>query len=322
MENKAHFALIGTFVLLSVVAAISFIAWLSNAQFDQQYDDYQVEFDGAVRGLSQGSEVRLNGLMVGEVTKLRFDRTNPNNVIVDIRVFEGTPIFKNSSAKLEPQGLTGLSYLQISPGTVSAGDMPEMGEYTIPGEMSSLDSLFGESETVIEGAQKALSRINSVLSPEAIGDFHGILDNINQITTNLRDLDVDGALISSTLTSIDQAAKDTSSAAIAVDKAALEFDALVQEDIKLILNRAVVSLDNVDTMLAEITTFAEGGTNLTVDTRDAINRLSNSGLTDLEETADGLRRLVSALAAVAEKLERNPGQFIAGEELETMELPQ
>jgi len=50
MENKAHYALIGTFVLVSLLAIIGFVAWVSNAQFDQQYDEYEVSFQGGVSG--------------------------------------------------------------------------------------------------------------------------------------------------------------------------------------------------------------------------------------------------------------------------------
>ena len=31
MENKAHYALVGTFVLITLVAIIGFVAWLANA---------------------------------------------------------------------------------------------------------------------------------------------------------------------------------------------------------------------------------------------------------------------------------------------------
>ncbi len=322
MENKAHYALIGTFVLIALIAAIGFVAWLSNAQWDQQYDNYEVEFGGPVRGLSEGSEVRLNGLKVGDVTRLRFDRNNPNAVVVDIQIYDGTPIFANSRAKLEPQGLTGLSYLQIFPGSVDAGEMPLRGQVRIPGEMSQLDEFLGEGENVIDGANRVLARINAVLSEDAINDFHGILANINTISGNLRDADVDPALVERVLVAFETAAKDVSNAALAVDQAAVDFDNLVQIEIVPLVQKATESLDGVDLMLADISEFADGGTYLTTDARDAINRLSNSGLTDLEETADGLRRLVLTLTEIADKLEQNPAQFIAGEELETMELPQ
>ena len=62
MERKAHYALIGTFVLVSLAALLAFTAWLSNAQFDKKFDNYEISFRGGVQGLSEGTEVRFNGL--------------------------------------------------------------------------------------------------------------------------------------------------------------------------------------------------------------------------------------------------------------------
>ena len=86
MENKAHYALIGFFVLMSFLAVIAFVLWISQAQFDQKFDAYEVSFSGPVRGLSNGSEVRFNGLKEGEVSKLGLDPEDANVVIASIEV--------------------------------------------------------------------------------------------------------------------------------------------------------------------------------------------------------------------------------------------
>ena len=88
MESKANYALIGTFVLIAMLAAVAFITWISSAQFDQEYDEYEVVFVGPVRGLSRGSEVRYNGLNVGEVVGLRWDDDDNNTVIARVRVVD------------------------------------------------------------------------------------------------------------------------------------------------------------------------------------------------------------------------------------------
>ena len=325
MENKAHYALIGTFVLMALFAIIAFVAWLSNAQFDQQFDKYEVSFQGGVQGLSQGSEVRFNGLKVGDVTRLRIDPNDTNAVLVDIQVEADTPVDTKSVGRMEPLGLTGLNYIQIIPGGEGfplIKDLPGRGPYRLVGEASRIDMLLGGGGNVIEAAQSALTRVNNVMSEDAIADFHEILSNINQITTNLKDLDVDGELVERTLTAIAQAATDVSSAANAVDVAAKDFDSLITEDVKSALARAEVSMAELDKALGSIGTAADGTGDLITDSREAINRLSNSGLTDLEETVDGLRRLVVTLGRVADSLERSPTQFIAGEERETVKLPQ
>ncbi len=325
MENKAHYALIGAFVLLALAAALAFIMWLSGAQLNRQFDEYQVSFNGAVRGLSQGSEVRFNGLKVGEVTTLKLDPQNPNKVLAGIQVTADTPVDTKSYARLEPLGLTGLNYIQIFSGGEEfplIKDLPGKGPKRIEGQMSQIDSFLDEGGSVIEGAQKALARMNAVMSADAIEDFHGILDNLNQISENLRDADVDPDLIERMLKAFEQAAIDVSGAAETVDIAAKDFDALVQGDVKSALARAEVSMGELDKALGSIGNAADGTGDLIVDARDAINRLSNSGLTDLEETVDTIRRLVNTLGRIADNLEQNPSQFIAGTEREVVELPQ
>ncbi len=321
MESKANYALIGTFVLIAMLAAVAFITWISSAQFDQEYDEYEVVFVGPVRGLSRGSEVRYNGLNVGEVVGLRWDDDDNNTVIARVRVVDNTPVYIDSEAQLEPQGLTGLNYIQVTAG-VSGELFTGRQPYQITGKMSQLDTFLDGGESIISGAQGALQRVNTVMTAEAIGDFHAILANTRELTYNLRDTDIDSELVERVLISFEKAAKDVSDAAIAVDEAAVDFETLVQDDVSPLIPRIRKSLDNVDVMLASFTDFAEGGEHLTTDARDAINRLSNSGLTDLEETADGLRRLILSLNELADQLDRSPIAFIAGEESEVMELPQ
>ena len=325
MENKAHYALIGTFVLLALLAIIAFVAWVSNAQFDQQFDEYEVSFQGGVQGMSQGTEVRFNGLKVGDVTRLRIDPNDTNAVLVDIQVEADTPVDTKSVGRMEPLGLTGLNYIQIIPGGEGfplIKELPGKGPYRLVGEASRIDVLLGGGGNVIEAAQSALARANTIMSQDAIADFHDILNNVNQITRNLSDLDIDPELIERTLKAITQAASDVSLAADAVDVAATDFDALIKEDVKSALARAEVSMGELDKALGSIGTAADGTDDLIRDSREAINRLSNSGLTDLEETVDGIRRLVVTLGRVADSLERSPTQFIAGEERETIEMPQ
>lgn len=321
MENKANYALIGAFVLIATLALTAFAAWLSNAQFDQKFEEYEVVFTGAVKGLSRGSEVRYNGLRVGEVIGLKWDEEDTDTIIARIQVVVTTPVHTDSEAQLEPQGLTGLNYVQITPGP-SGEAFRGRGPYQIQGRMSQFDTLLGGGENIIEGTQNALRGVNATLNPEAISNFHGILSNINQITTNLKDTDVDPELVENVLLAFEQAAKDVSTAALAVDDAAVSFDALVTEDVKGVLASADISLGEVNKTLAKYGDFADGGTLLTEDARDAINRISNSGLTDLEETADGIRRLILSLNEIAIKLERSPAEFFVGEQRETMELPQ
>jgi len=325
MESKAHYALIGTFVLLSLVAIVSFIAWLSNSQFDQQFDEYEVVFTGAVRGLSQGSEVRFNGLRVGEVTALRLDTVNSNSVIADMQINSDTPVDSKSFARLEPLGLTGLNYIQIFAGGEEyplLKNMPGKPPYRIEGQMSQLDTFLDGGGSVIEAAQGALNRLNATMSEESIADFQQILSNIKELTGNLKNTEVDENLVQEMFTSIKAAADGVLNSTVEFDKTAQDFNIMVNKDLKSALARAEVTLAEVDGTLAEYAELANDASDVTVDARDAINRLSNSGVADLEETTNQLRQLITTLNRVADNLEKSPVQFLVGEEREQVKLPQ
>ena len=325
MERKAHYALIGTFVLVSLAALLAFTAWLSNAQFDKKFDNYEISFRGGVQGLSEGTEVRFNGLKVGDINKLRIDPNDNNSVIVDIQVESNTPVDFESVGRMEPLGLTGLNYIQIIPGGPNSRlikNSTDKDPFRLKGEASRIDLLLGSGGTVMESSQAALARINAVMTPEAIMDFHEILNNLKVITNNFVDLKVDPEIFNRTMQSIEQASSDVSLAADAVDLAAKDFDVLIETDVRTVLDRSKISMEKLDKTLVAIEALSKDSNQLITDGRDAINRLSNSGLTDLEETIDSIRRAVLGLESILINFEQNPTAFIAGVSEEKVELPQ
>jgi phospholipid/cholesterol/gamma-HCH transport system substrate-binding protein len=326
MENKANYALIGTFVLVALAATLGFILWLTGSEFDQQFDEYQVAFQGPVRGLSPGSEVRFNGIGVGEVTTIRLDREDPNTVLANIRIDANTPVDTNSYAQLEPQGLTGLNYLQIFAGGEEyplINDLPgDGGPRRIEGRTDQLSAIIEGGGSAVEQAQNALSQVNKLFSDEAIADVHGILSNINRITGDLEVSEFDMENVNGLVTDFRGAIRNVSDLATAAQRTFALADGVIQEDVKILSARLQTTLNEVDETLNAFEGTSSNADELIVDVRDAVNRLSNSGLTDLEETVDAIRRLVLSLGRVADALEENPLGFISGSEADVVELPQ
>ena len=107
METRANYVLIGAFTLAAVVGAFLFIMWIAGYGSAGGHRTFQVVFNGSVSGLSHGANVSFNGIKVGEVTHLRFSRSDPHQVVADIDVNSDAPIDRNTKARLETQGLTG-----------------------------------------------------------------------------------------------------------------------------------------------------------------------------------------------------------------------
>ena len=117
METRAHHVLIGLFTVIVVAAALLFGLWLAKSSSDRQFSEYQVVFNEAVSGLSQGSAVQYNGIKVGDVTQLKLDPKDPRKVLARIRVGGDTPVKQDTHAKLTMTGVTGLSIIQLSGGS-------------------------------------------------------------------------------------------------------------------------------------------------------------------------------------------------------------
>src|SRR5580693_5659534 len=119
MERNANYALVGFASMMLFVGLIIFVVWLARVQFSREYDTYDVLFIGPVNGLSQGGEVHFNGIKVGEITDIGLDKDDPKQIVARVRVTSDVPIRADSYATSEAQGITGVSYIQITPGSAN-----------------------------------------------------------------------------------------------------------------------------------------------------------------------------------------------------------
>jgi len=326
MENKANYALIGVFMLFALAATLGFILWLTGSQFDQQFDEYQVAFQGPVRGLSPGSEVRFNGIGVGEVMSIRLDRDDPNTVLSLIRIDANTPVDTESYAQLEPLGLTGLNYLQIFAGGENSPlirDMPGGSDIPrIEGRTDALSEIIEGGGSAVEQAQLALTQINKLFSDEAVADVHGILASVNRLAAELDVSDFDMENVNGLVSDTRQTMRNVGNLAVSAQDTLALANGVIENDVSALMDRVQLTMNEVDDVLNAFEATAGNADELIVDSRDAVNRLSNSGLTDLEETVDAVRRLVLSLGRVADALEQSPLEFISGTESDVVELPQ
>jgi len=205
VENKANYALIGLFVLATFLAVIGFVIWLSGAQLNKQFDVYEVG--------------------VGEVITLGYDRDDPNLVLAEIQITERTPIDVNATAQLTPLGLTGMNFIEITPGLDPEApllvDMPGRGMKRIVGQESSVDELLTGGGDVVVAAQTALARTNQLLSPENLQTFGQILDNVEAITASVDVSDLDVNKLNDMMDSIGAAADAIAYRALAAQLRAL-----------------------------------------------------------------------------------------------------
>lgn len=219
MEKNANYALVGLATLILTIAGVLFVIWLARLSFARDFDLYDIVFEGPVRGLNEGGEVHFNGIKVGEVIKIALDKSNPNNVIARVRMTKDVPLRTDSFATLEPQGITGLNYVQITAGTstkqllkdYTAAHCERLSGGCIPvvhSQRSTLSDLLAGGGTVLSRTIEALDRLNRVLSDENIKTFSAALSDAQAVTAELRERKAMFADAQSAIQRIDEASKE------------------------------------------------------------------------------------------------------------------
>ena len=312
METRANYVLIGLFSILSVVAAAVFTLWIANSGLNKNTALYDVVFEGPVRGLEVGGEVRFNGIKVGEVKELSLSRDNPKDVIARIEVQSNTPISITSVAELEPAGLTGTAYIQISAGQEGSARLEArlgQGPPKISSRRGQLDRLFGESEDVISTTLTAVTRINRLLSDDNMRNVSSSLANIERLTAQLagqnsalssfRDASIEATQLSKTTrVAVERLTNQSINTAATYD--ALGRNLLVQTQGLTAESQALIASSNV--LVAGLTESANtlsGGAELTLArTLDTLSAAEKS-MDEFNQTAKSLREATGQFGALA-----------------------
>lgn len=287
METKANYLLIGAATVIGAALIMIFAMWLANSEFRRGYNEYDVVFADPVRGLTEGGEVRFNGIKVGEVRELRIDPDNTNRVIARIRVAAEVPVRTDSEAQLEPIGLTGVTLIQLSAGTTDAAVLrPGFGGRlpTIVGRGSQIDILVERSEDIAMRASEAMAAVRDLLTDENIARVSRIVANLERISDEL-------AGQRSVIARSGEAAGAMTTAA---------------NDIAALARQTQTQLAELDEAMGEI--------------RSAAAVASGETLPELTLAAEEIRRASAAIGRVATNLEENPSVLTPRSPRPTVEL--
>jgi phospholipid/cholesterol/gamma-HCH transport system substrate-binding protein len=236
-------------------------------------------------------------------------------------VTEDVPIRADSYATLEPQGITGLNYVQITAGSSSKPLLKDadkarcerlgLGRECIPvihSQRSTISDLLEGGGTVLTRTIEALDRVNRVLSDQNIKTFSAALSDTQAFTSELRERKAIIADLQSAVQRIDTAADE-------IAKLSSSTRGLVEGDGK----RAVANLADA----------AEEARATAKDARAMIDRLQGP---TTEFATNGLPQVTAAviqLQSAAESLERlvndiqsSPGGALGKPAAKEVKVPQ
>lgn len=169
MNNKVNYTMIGVLVLIAFTLMLGFTYWLLKPSNEVKVKTYAILFNESVLGLNIDSAVKFRGINVGKVTNLKINPKNTEQIEVLITILKSTPIKSSTVAKLTSQGITGLSYINLSLGDNNAPalEVHDGDKYpiikTIPSFFENFEKSLG---SVSSKVSKTLTRTEQLLNDE------------------------------------------------------------------------------------------------------------------------------------------------------------
>lgn len=217
MNNRVNYSIIGFLVLLSLSMMVGFGYWLLKPTDEIEMRKYVIHFDESVLGLNLDAPVKYRGISVGKVARLRINPNNSEQVEVLIDVLKTTPIKDSTVAMLTSQGITGLSYINLSLGNNSSPALrSKEGEKfpiikTTPSLLIKLEKTFGDVSSnlsstlsrtkkllnednqkeitlLLKNSALFMSKMNRVLDEDTINNFQLTMKNLNSTTKKLDEM--------------------------------------------------------------------------------------------------------------------------------------
>lgn len=294
MEPRAHHVLIGLFTVLTIGAALLFGLWLNKAGADRAFTDYEVIFNEAVTGLSQGSAVQYSGIKVGDVISLGLDPNDPRTVRARIRIVGQTPIKQDTRARLAITGITGLAVIQLhggspeSPALESTNGEPGI----IIADRSPLSRLMANGEDLVVNITRLLNRANRMLSRENAERVSRTLENLEQATAGIAaQRDELGEVLRQTSAATREAAELMSTAN------------------RLLDGQGSQVLENAERLMASLERSSRNIEELLQNNRSALDN-GMQGLGDLGPAIGELRDTLGALRSFSRRLEQDPTGYL------------
>lgn len=217
MESKINYTLTGLFVVI-FASALVIIAFLLSKGFSEiKYHPYTVYMDESVIGLNLNAPVKYNGVNVGHVSLIELNHDNPKQVNLTLDIEEQLPIREDARATLMSQGLTGISFVNLTGGSVKSPLLKAKDGEVYP-VITAEPSLLFRVDTALRELSISLTGLSedmrAVLDSENRQSFKNSLKNVERLSfalaENATKLDKTVAALPLAVTHIQKAGADIS----------------------------------------------------------------------------------------------------------------
>jgi len=171
MNNRINYTFVGILVLVGIVFMLAFAYWMLKPSNEAETKVYGVDFDESVLGLNIDAPVKYRGITVGKVTSIGINESNAEQVRVLVTILKSTPIKEDTIAKLTAQGITGLSYINLSLGSNGAAELVKLDGQKYP--------IIKTAPSFLTNLEESFSNVSNQLS-STLGRTEKLLGNKNQ----------------------------------------------------------------------------------------------------------------------------------------------
>ena len=276
MESKTNYTLVGLIVLILVAGLLSAGLWLSVGFDRKAYDIYTVYVREPVSGLSEDSIVKYNGVKVGVVNKIELNQFDPQQVKIQLKVEEGTPITTSTRATLISQGITGNTYLGLSASSPSLFPLQKTSGEPYP-VIPYTPSFFSQLEKNINDVSIGIKRI---FDKENAAALKKALSNLEQVT----------GVIAKNNKHLDEALRDVPE---------------LLKSLKISVKKFNVMADDMSSAGQSVTSTMEAGKN-------TIDKLSQQTIPPVVLLIQRLDTIAANLEKVSAQMRQNPSVIIRG----------
>ena len=234
-EIKAGIIIVASFLMLTALVIL-----IGGSNLFEKFDVYYVRVMNT-SGLETGAQVKLGGVRVGRVLKVKEPAGPGEPVVLEIGIKKGTPLYRGTRALITQLGFVGDLYLLLAIDKTT-GEKIQVGE-VIPSEaavefaliMSKLEGLTGSVEGLIKDVDKLFSKKN-------IDGIENLVENTNKA-------------IVATSANVEKVANGLRNTTVKLELVLNEVEGLVKDtrgDIAQLIRKAREDIEKAGDMIASI----------------------------------------------------------------------
>ena len=321
MEPNRSGLRVGMFVLAGIIALLAVIFFLSGAQLHPGLQE-ETYFQESVQGLNVGTSVKFRGVTIGQVTDVGLvaaeyppptaadeDKKVYQQIVVRFRVNPkklgrtddlASLIAHGLRVQIEPQGITGLAYLDLS--FVNPSQYPVTSVPWTP-QSPVVPSIPSTLTQIQDAVQQVMSSLSHVDLPKMVGDVSALTNTLTEeFTTGDANHAIANAdrLLANLNTQVAQSRLPATTAAVRNLAAGPQTLQIIAQ-----LNQATAQMARLSGQLPALVAASQAAINQADETTADVQSQLMPILQDMKAATANLRTLSAELKA-------NPAQAILG----------